>query len=81
MDDYISNKFNEVFDEVYINLKIIIAEDPNYQIKDMENLLNDLYVIDGNNLMGRGEIQDTILYATIIAIEIVLSEWKNETKR
>ena len=70
-------KFNRVFDIVYQSLDSMRKTNPAYKIEDLEKFVQSLYVNDGNNWLGRGEIKNTVNNATIVAAETVLSEWKN----
>ena len=48
-----------------------ISEDPDATLRQVELELQDLYIREGNNLSGRGIVGDTIIQATIEALEIV----------
>ena len=48
-----------------------ISEDPDATLHQVELELQDLYIREGNNLSGRGIVGDTIIQATIEALEIV----------
>jgi hypothetical protein len=47
-------------------------------IEDIESLLESLYKLDGGNWLGRGEVQDIVMSATIAAHEHFLAEWRHE---
>lgn len=42
---------------------------PSCSLEDLESVLDSLYIQEGNNWEGRGQIQDLILSATISAYE------------
>lgn len=42
---------------------------PSCTLEDLESVLDSLYIQEGNNWEGRGQIQDLILSATISAYE------------
>jgi hypothetical protein len=46
-------------------------------VADVEALLEHLYKLDGDNWVGRGEVQDIIMAATIAAYEHFIAEWKS----
>jgi len=48
-----------------------IRRDPESTLQQVELELQDLYIREGNNLCGRGIVGDTIIQATIEALEIV----------
>ncbi|MDR1180341.1 MAG: hypothetical protein LBK44_07525 [Spirochaetales bacterium] len=78
MADWEDEKFNEVFDNVYATTKYRRLLDPGFSVRDLESLLETLYVSDGNDQGGRGRVGDIISAATIAAHEQVLAEWKND---
>lgn len=71
-------KYDEVFESALRGLKRRREVDPAYGIADAEGALRHLYVQDGNDQGGRGELQDIILAATIAAHEHHIVEWKAE---
>lgn len=50
------------------------AEDPEFTIDAARGQLNHLYVNDGNNWGGRGELQDIVVQAMIDAYERYIAE-------
>ncbi|GHV78074.1 hypothetical protein AGMMS49942_28950 [Spirochaetia bacterium] len=42
---------------------------------DVEGILQGLYVMDGADWLGRGEVQDITMAATIAAYEHIVAEW------
>jgi hypothetical protein len=45
---------------------------------DVEGILQGLYIMDGADWLGRGEVQDITMAATIAAYEHIIAEWKAE---
>jgi hypothetical protein len=45
-------------------------------IEDIESLLKSLYKLDGDDWLGRGEVQDIVMSATLAAYEHFIAEWK-----
>ena len=76
--DWQQEKFDEVFENVYSTTKYRRLLDPSFSIKDLQHLLQTLYVNDGNDQGGRGKVGDIISTATIAAHEQVLAEWKKD---
>jgi hypothetical protein len=52
--------------------------DPGCTAADLEGTLRNLYHMDGADWLGRGEVQDITLSATIAAYERFIAEWKAE---
>ncbi|MDR0731660.1 MAG: hypothetical protein LBF63_08325, partial [Treponema sp.] len=52
------------------------ACDPGCSVEDLEGVLRHLYVMDGADWYGRGDVQDITMAATIAAYEHVIAEWK-----
>jgi hypothetical protein len=48
-----------------------ISSDPEATLQQVELELQDLYIREGNNICGRGIVGDTVIQATIEALEIV----------
>jgi hypothetical protein len=49
-------------------------------IEEIESLLESLYKLDGGNWLGRGEVQDIVMAATIAAHEHFLAGWRMEER-
>lgn len=73
-------KYQETFEQELRGLEKRRASDPNCTIEDLEGTLRHLYIMDGSDWIGRGDLQDIILYATIAAYEHFIAEWKLEKK-
>ena len=78
MADWRDQKYIEVFDGTLNGLERRRAVDPAFSIEDVENQLVHLYVLDGNDWLGRGVLGDIVSEATIAAYELFIEEWKIE---
>ena len=67
-------KYRETFDEEVRGIQSRLAHDPQCRIADLEGILRGLYANQGADWLGRGEVQDIILNATIAAYEKVIAE-------
>lgn len=74
-------KYDEVFESALRGLRRRSAVDPSFGLADAEGALKHLYVQDGNDQGGRGDLQDIVLAATIAAYEHYIAEWKAEASR
>jgi len=73
-------KYTEVFEEELRGLERRRESDPLCTVKDIEGLLQHLYIMDGADWYGRGDVQDIIMAATIAAHEHFIAEWKADTR-
>lgn len=69
-------KYREVFEEELRGLTRRKESDPRCTVKDIEGVLEHLYIMDGADWYGRGEVQDTVMAATIAAHEHFVAQWK-----
>lgn len=64
---------NATYDKTYKDEIVGILRrkesDPLCSVEDLESILSSLYIQEGNNWEGRGQVQDIILSATINAYE------------
>jgi len=72
-------KYEETFDQEVLGLERRRAHDPSCTVGDLKATLQHLYIMDGSDWGGRGELQDLVLQATIAAYEHVIAEWEAET--
>jgi len=72
-------KYEEVFDGELRFLQRRRKNDPSCTVNDIERVLRNLYIMDGADWYGRGDLQDIILAATIAAYEYFIAEWRLET--
>lgn len=78
MASWFDQKYVEVFDGTLNGLGHRRSADPAFSIADAENQLAHLYVLDGNDWLGRGLLGDLISEATIAAYELFIEEWRTE---
>jgi len=71
-------KYKETFEEETRGL-IRRRSNSDCEIEDLEGILKALYIMDGADQGGRGDVQDTIMAATIAAYERFIYEWKAES--
>jgi hypothetical protein len=69
-------KYTEVFEEELRGLERRRESDPHCTVGDIEGLLQHLYIMDGADWYGRGDVQDIIMAATIAAYEHFIAQWK-----
>ena len=75
-DAWRGKKYDEVFETTVTALERRREVDPRFSVADAEGQLKHLYIQDGNDQLGRGDLQDIILGATIAAFEHFIAEWK-----
>jgi hypothetical protein len=78
--DWRDIRYNETFEEEVQGLIRRREADPRCRAEDLEGVLRHLYLMDGADWAGRGELQDIILAATIAAYEHIIAEWKAEKR-
>ena len=76
--DWKDTKYDSVFESCLLGLERQREADPSFTPDAARGVLAHLYVQDGNDWAGRGEIQDIQIRATIAAYEHFLSEWTAE---
>ncbi len=74
--DWRDAKYDEVYSGTLRGLQKRRAIDPAFSVPDAEGVLRHLYIQDGNDWIGRGQLQDAIVGATIAAYETFIVEWK-----
>jgi hypothetical protein len=78
--DWRELKYEETLQDELRGLARRREADPGCTAGDLEGTLRHLYHMDGADWLGRGEVQDIILSATIAAYELFISEWKVEKR-
>jgi hypothetical protein len=73
-DEWRDIKYREIFEQELRGLERRLQLDPSCTKEDLGGILNNLYISDGADWGGRGEIQDVIMAATIAAYEFFISE-------
>ena len=76
--DWIDVKYGEVFEQELRGLERRRQSDPGCTVQDIEGVLEQLYLMDGSDWLGRGQLQDIIMAATIAAYENFIHQWKLE---
>jgi hypothetical protein len=71
-------KYEEIFQEESRGLERRRKQDPLCTVEDIEGVLRNLYIMDGADWYGRGEVQDITMAATIAAYEDFIARWKLE---
>jgi len=66
--------YDETYTETLRSLQRRQFDDPTFTLDDAKGQLKHLYINDGNNWVGRGELQDIIVQAMIDAYERYISE-------
>ena len=74
--DWRDIKYEEVFDQEVRGLERRRRFDPACGVEDLEGILRYLYNMDGADWVGRGEVKDITMAATIAAYEKVIAQWK-----
>ena len=74
--DWQEKAYKEAFEKEIKGLKRRLAADPSCTAKDLEGTLKSLYVMDGADWLGRGEVQSITLAAAIAAYETIIGELK-----
>ncbi|AEF85462.1 hypothetical protein TREPR_1662 [Treponema primitia ZAS-2] len=78
--DWRDTLYTKTFEQELRGLLRRREADPSCTIGDIEGTLKHLYVMDGADWLGRGEVGDITMAATIAAYEHMVSEWKAEKK-
>jgi hypothetical protein len=74
-------KYDEIFEEELRGLQRRRESDPACGVNDIEGVLQHLYIMDGADWYGRGDVQDITMAATIAAYEHFIAQWRAETER
>jgi hypothetical protein len=77
--DWREELYAKTFDQETLGLERRRAVDPNCTAGDIEGTLRSLYVMDGADWLGRGEVQDIAMAATIAAYEHIIARWQAES--
>ncbi|MDR3161171.1 MAG: hypothetical protein LBU28_06110 [Spirochaetaceae bacterium] len=75
--DWRDIKYQEIFEQEIRALQRRRASDPGCTAETLEGVLQHLYIMDGADWGGRGEVQDITLAATIAAYEAVIARWRS----
>ena len=73
--DWREEKRESVFESTLRGLENRRKVDPGFTLADARSSLDHLYILDGNDWLGRGELGDIVSQATIAAYEHFIQEW------
>ena len=74
---WIDEKYTEVFEEELRGLERRWAHDPSCTLDDLQGILDGLYISEGSDWTGRGQLGDTVYAATIAAYERFITQKKS----
>ena len=69
-------KYREVFEQELLGLQRRRKADPSCTVNDIQKILENLYIMEGADWEGRGEVYNITIAATIAAYEHFIREWK-----
>ena len=78
--DWRDVKYEEIFEQELRGLERRRDHDSRCTVEDIEKVLDALYIMDGADWGGRGDVQDIIMAATIAAYEHFTAQWKMERR-
>jgi hypothetical protein len=76
--DWREKKREETFEGTLKGLRNRRSVDSAFSLQDARSSLKDLYILEGNDWLGRGELGDIVTSATIAAYELFIHEWEKE---
>ena len=76
--DWMKTSYQENYEKELRGLRRRLESDPSCSAKDLEGTLKNLYIMEGSDWLGRGELQSITLSATIAAYEAVIEELKQK---
>ena len=68
--------YHEIFENTCRSLEDRRREDPSFGPGELRGMLESQYVLQGNDLDGRGKVADIKIAAVIAAYEHVLAQWE-----
>ncbi|MCL1812123.1 MAG: hypothetical protein FWG29_01225 [Treponema sp.] len=74
--DWQEDTYRETYESEIRGLRRRLASDPSCTIEDLEGTLKSLYIMDGSDWLGRGEVQSINLSAVTAAYEEIIGELK-----
>jgi len=74
--DWREASYRENYEKELLGLRRRLASDPSCTVEDLEGTLKNLYIMDGADWLGRGEVQSISLAAVIAAYETLIEELK-----
>ncbi|MDR0473675.1 MAG: hypothetical protein LBH43_08425 [Treponema sp.] len=76
--DWQETAYRDTYEKEIVGLRRRLAADPSCTTVDIEGILKSLYIMDGSDWLGRGELQSINLSATIAAYETIIEELKKQ---
>jgi hypothetical protein len=76
-DDWREELYAKTFEQETRGLERRRAANPGCAAADIEGTLRSLYILDGADWLGRGEVQDIAMAATIAAYEHTIAHWRS----
>ena len=74
--DWQEDTYRETYESEIRGLRRRLASDTSCTTEDLEGTLKSLYIMDGSDWLGRGEVQSINLAAAIAAYEEIIGEIK-----
>jgi hypothetical protein len=72
--DWRDTAYTENYEKELLGLRRRLETDPSCTAKDLEGTLKHLYIMEGSDWLGRGEVQSITLSASIAAHETIIDE-------
>lgn len=74
-------RYRQIYEEELRGLERRCAHDPSCGVSELQGILKALYIREGNDIEGRGQLADAAMSATIAAYEHFIEELKNTAKK
>lgn len=71
-------RYKQIYEEEIRGLERRCAHDPSCSIGELQGILKALYIREGNDIEGRGQLADAAMSATIAAYEHFIAELKGK---
>jgi len=78
--DWRETAYGESYEKELLGLRRRLALDTACTVQDLEGTLKSLYIMDGSDWLGRGEVQSINLSAAIAAYETFIEELKGNIR-
>jgi hypothetical protein len=76
--DWRETAYRESYEKELAGLRRRLASESSCTVDDLEGTLKNLYIMDGADWLGRGEVQSISLAAVIAAYETLVEELKKK---